>query len=383
MLVTLGCSSPTPSGSKEVSFASGQRTEGKITEAELQDSLFRFANRFSTDINEGMKGLEQSPDANVHNQALLRRLIYNAAVLDVALGPSPAANLLDMVAFVELSRIVWNDYWQPKVFKEQGAPVTKAFQASSDEIWGIAKEVMNKDQISDLSKLIRRWREKNPDQTSVENIRFSEFSKEAGASAQAMQKDVGGLMASIQGATQVGDRALLFSERALFYAQRAPFLLRLQARAGTREALAEAMSTLSSTQSLVDQEPKIRALTDDISRTFASLAQSLAAASVHSDTLSLGSKALVDMASVLREWNRTLQSPKYGETLERLTNLSGVIDSRTNRLLWKVFALGASLILLFGLVSLGSRLAYHSLARRMRSNKRKAKSPPREAPKAA
>jgi hypothetical protein len=364
-LLTVSCSTPAPSGSKEVQFASGQTSEGKITEGQLQDSLFRFANRFSTQVHEGLGALESSPDANLRNQALLRRLIYNSSALDISLGPSPQANLLDMVAFIELSRNVWKDYWQPKVFKSQGTSMSKSFDEASQEIWNIAATVMNKTQMNQLASLIKRWSEKNPDQISVENVRFSEFSKEAGASAQVMKDEVGGLLASVQGATQVGDRALLFSERALFYAQRAPFLWRLQAQAGTREVLAEAMSTLASTQSILEQEPKIRSLLRELSDTFTSLSSSIAVASEHPGTLNAASNLLSKLAESLQQMNKTLTSPNYPQTLSQLAGVSGAIDATTNRFLKKLLGVGAALIVLFGLVSFLSRLAYFWVTSRM------------------
>lgn len=364
-LAVVGCSSPSSSGSKEVSFTPEQASGAKMTEAELQDSLFRYANSFSAEVHDGTKNIENSSDPNLRAQAFLRRLIYNSAALDIALGPSPQANLLDMVAFIELCRGVWNDYWMPHLFKGQGSAMSQKFKEASDEIWSLASKVMTPDQKDQLAKLIQRWREKNPDQTSVENVRFSQFSKEAGARAQEMQSEVGGLLAGIKGATVAGDRAVLLGERALFYAQRAPFLWRAQAQAGAREVLNEAMSTLASSQSLLDQQPRIHLLLKDVSDTFASLTRSLETADQHQNVIASASGVFVHLAEVLKEWNRTLSSPQYKASLSKISDLSDAIDRRTNRLLWKAFALGTGLILLFGLVTLGSRLAYLRLSRRI------------------
>jgi len=365
ILAAMSCSSPSSMGSKEASFASGQAAGEKITEAQLQDSLFRFANRFASEVHDGTKNLESSPDPNIQGQALLRRLIYDSAVLDISLGPSPQANLLDMVAFIELSRGIWNDYWVPQLFKEQGAAMSSSFKQASDEIWSIAAKVMNEEQRNQLAKLVQRWRQKNPGQTAVENVRFSEFSKEAGARAEAMQSEVGGLLSSIQGATQAGDRAVLFSERALFFAQRAPFLWRLQAQAGTREVLSEAMTTLASSKAILDQQPQIHSLLNDVSETFASMSESLKSIDQHPDALKYGTTMITRLAEVLREWNRTLSSPQYGASLSKVSTISESIDLHANRFLWKLFGIGASLILLFGLVTLGSRLAYLKMSRGM------------------
>jgi hypothetical protein len=349
----------------EVNFASDQAKGEKMTEAELQDSLFRFANNFSAEVHNGTKILDESSDPNIRGQVLLRRLIYNSAALDIALGPSPQANLLDMIAFIELCRGVWNNYWMPKVFSDQGSAMSQNFKKASDEVWSIASRVMTSDQKKQLANLIQRWKDKNPGQISVENVRFSQFSKESGARAQEMQSGVGGLLAGIKGATRAADQAVLLGERALFYAQRAPFLWRAQAQAGTREVLTEAMTTLASSQSILDQQPQIHALLQDISNTFGSLAQSMDKAGQHPKLLPAVSSTFVHLAEVLHEWNRTLSNPHYQGTLAQFPALSEALDRRTSRILWKAFALGASLIVLFGAVTLGTRLVYLQLSRRI------------------
>lgn len=370
LILGQSCSTPQPSSSKEVQFSSSQKAEGKVTEGQLQDSLLRFANRFSTQVREGLSSVEQSSDQNLRQQGLLRRLIYNSSAIDICLGPSPQANLLDMIAFIDLSRSVWKDYWEPKVFKSQAEQMNKSFDEASQGIWNIASTVMTQDQMRELSSLIERWREKNPDQTSVENVRFSEFSKETGASAQAMRDEVGGILASVQGATQVGDRAILLSERALFYAQRAPFLWRLQAQAGTREVLSEAMSTLASGQSILDQEPKIHSLLNDLRGTFESLTNSLTTASEHPATLNTASTLMTGFAETLREMNNTLGNPNYPQSLSQLAGVSGSVQKGTDRFLWKLLGVGALLILFFGLISLLSRLAFFWITSRMNANRK-------------
>jgi hypothetical protein len=376
MLWLQGCSAPAPKESKEVSFASGRTSEGKITEAQLQDSLFRFANRFSSNAQDALKPLEESQDPVIRTQALMRRLLYNSAALDITLGVSPQTNLLDMVAFIELSRSVWKQYWVPKVFKSEGDPMRRAFETASHEIWGIASEVMSEDQRKLLTQLIQKWREKNPDQIAVENVRFSEFAKETGAQAQAMQSDVGGLLAGISRATQTGDRALLFSERALFYAQRAPFLWRLQAQAGTREVLSEAMTTLGSLNGLLEQEPRARALMKDLTATFAAINQTLETAAAHPEALQYSSTTLSRITEVLREMDRTLSNAQSRPGPSQFAAAVQSVDFGANRFLWKTFVLGAVLIFLFGIVSLGSRLAYFWITNR--SMRRKSARPSAE-----
>jgi hypothetical protein len=185
-----------------------------------------------------------------------------------------------------------------------------------------------------------------------------------------MKDEVGGLLASVESATQVGDRAILLSERALFYAQRAPFLFRLQAQAGTREVLTEAMSTLSNAQSILAQEPRIHSLLGDLRDTFQSLSKSLTIASERPETIDAASTLMSHLAETLREMNKGLTNPNYPHALSQLAGISGTVQKQTDRLLWKLLGVGALLILFFGLISLLSRLAFFWLASRMTQKRR-------------
>ncbi len=234
--------SASKSGSRETSFAI--RT-GKVTQAELQDDLLRFETQFNARIENASGPLEASPNARISDRAMVNRLNYSSNALNIALGPTPEVNLLDMVAFIELSRDVLEKHWIPKIFGAGGRPEEQAFSDSAQQIWAIAGKVMSPQQKAVLQKVISRWRQAHPKQISVETVRLSAFSGQGGADAADLDKDIGGLFASVQQSTQAVDAARLFAERALYYAERAPFLFRLQERIGADEILDDAQSRLS------------------------------------------------------------------------------------------------------------------------------------------
>lgn len=364
LITVSACAAPSPRGAKEVEFATGEGPEDKITEAQLQDSIFRFANLFSAQVREGLRNIENSTDPKARYQALSQGLRYMSSALDIALGPSPEANLLDMITFIELSRSVWGSYWIPEVFHEAGIPMAQMFEQGSERVWRLASGVLNDQQKKQLAALIRRWRQENMDQIAVENVRLSEFSQESGARARQMEEEVGGLLSAVDAATVVGDRALLFSERALFYAQRAPFLLRLQAQLGTREAVTEGMLALRSSQRVLEQEPRLRRILQDMNATLASLNQLFSQAAQSPEITRLANQMVARLAEVLQQWNSMLSTPPSRESVSRLARLTETVDARVNQYLWKFFGLGVALILFAGLVSLGSRLAHHRLVER-------------------
>lgn len=353
--VMTACSTPPPRGSKSVNFVQNKDSKSKINETQLQDDLFRFGNRFSADIKDSLTASENSPNAKIRHQALLRRLTYNSGALDIILGPSPEANLLDMVVFVELSKNVWSDFWKPQVFKELGAPMERSFVDASQEIWSIASKVLNDGQKAHLANLIRKWRELNPKNINIENVRFSEFSNEVGARSAEMESEIGGVGAAIQGATSVGDQALLLSERALFFAQRAPFLWRLHARAALLDAVGDSTDLLRSSESFLQQEPQMRALLGELNQTLSAATQLMALVSEHPDAMTNASGALKRLTDVLRELN---QASRSNGVRSQLAGVSASIDTGADRFLWKVFVLGCALIVFMAAALLGSRFVW-------------------------
>ena len=89
------------------------------------------------------------------------------AVVDIAIGPNPEVNLIDMLAFVTLSRTIMEDYWVPKAFAEQGTVLAKALRDMEEDIWSVGARVLDREQQEELRALIWKWREQNPEMQYV------------------------------------------------------------------------------------------------------------------------------------------------------------------------------------------------------------------------
>jgi hypothetical protein len=220
--------------------------------------------------------------------------------LEIATGPSPETNLLDMITFVELSRDALEKYWIPKVFHDQGKALDETFRQSSDHLWKIAGRVLTPQQSQTLKNYISKWRSLHPNQVNVESVRLSVFAYDASLSAQE-QNDVGGLFASVQQASEAADAARLFAARALYYAERAPTLMRLQAKLAAREIMYEIGTSL-------------------------------------------------DQAK--------------GPVLRQMGGIAGEVEQKGNRFLLRFAGVGAALIVFAGIVALMTKLIYLRLARR-------------------
>jgi hypothetical protein len=242
-----GCGHVVPEGARA---ARGDERRA-ISQAELQQDVQRFTGVFIDRITEAAEPLVNAAHAEQAEEALRRQLIYQASALDIATGPGPEVNFLDMIAFVTLARQSYEAYWLPKVFGASGEPLLQALVRSEGELWQLAERVLSKPQERKLRELIDAFREENPELVRVEAVRLTDFAKLSGASH--AEKESRGLLASVKAATKTADHALLFGERSLFLAQRLPFLLRLQVRLGAYEVLSDGKMQLSDADALMRQ----------------------------------------------------------------------------------------------------------------------------------
>lgn len=373
-LILTACSSPQQRASQPTSFAEDRQTvrEGRVTQAELQDDLLRFESQFNARIQSANYALETSADLQIRYRSALNRLVYSSNSLNIALGPSPESNLLDMVTFVELSRDVLVKHWIPNVFGPEGQSLEQAFTESRQQIWGIAEKVLTVEQRSVLHNVITAWRKKHPKQINVETVRLSAFSTEAGAKAAGLDQQVGGLFASVQESTQAVDEARLFAERALYYAERAPFLFRLQARLGAHEIVEDAGLSLAQLPSLSGNERTIRALLEEFQQTLHTTQAALGDA--NSTVKSVGAllrqisddpqgansatAAITQLTVLLKEWNRLVSSAPYQKGVSQMAGIAAQVNAESNRFLKRLTWLAAGLIAFFWAMYVFSKLTY-------------------------
>ncbi len=211
----------------------------KISQNELQQSVQRLAAECTDRILQSIEDL--LPTAGTSKRLVLegRALLYSAALLDIATGPSPEANFLDLMTFLRLSRRALREYWIPEVLGEEAAGIEASFARSEAEVRAVAEPLMTEKQRKDLDGLIEHWAVANPHQVRVEGTRFTEYSHFADGARGA--KTANGLLGSLHAATSAADRALLLGERSLYFAQRAPFVMRLQMLLGIRQSADEVL----------------------------------------------------------------------------------------------------------------------------------------------
>jgi hypothetical protein len=215
------------------------------SQAELQDALLRFQGRLSARLTEAFRSLVASDDAQLRLRAQRDHLAYQATALDIAVGPVPESNVLDMVAFVELASEACRSRWNVDVHGEHGAALSAAFHEAAADVWHVAQLLLLEPGDEDrLRHVIRDWHDENPELVQVAAVRLPAFAAITGESASRAEAAARGLFSDVRKGVQAADMARLLGERALFAVQRMPFLARLQATIAASEAVEEVMRVL-------------------------------------------------------------------------------------------------------------------------------------------
>jgi hypothetical protein len=256
---------PSPA-TRDVRFDSADHQGNPVSQVELRDSIERFTGQFLDRVGEAIKNLEAHEKPELLQLALRQGTVYTASTLDIATGPLPEVNLLDMLVFVALSRSVLEQHWEPNVFGERTQPLIAAFTAAEQTLSEMSESILDERQRTQLAELIQGWKDSHPGQIRVEWVRFHDFSLRSGQVAREHERRAAGLLGSVRSAAQTADQAVGLAERGLFLANRLPFMIRMQARLGAMETLDDSMRRLQDVSALVGSAPKIRPLVNDTSQ---------------------------------------------------------------------------------------------------------------------
>ena len=219
--------------------------DATLSDLELQQQLERFTTQFSDRITQAAAELEQSTDPAVRDESLRKNLLYVSSAIEIATGPNPELNILDMVVFVHLSRAILEKHWIPRLYGREGAMLADVFAKAEEELSDVAAHSLDPEQRSQLVALADDWLAENPGQVRVEGVRLADFSAAAGGAAADRAGKARGLLASVKAAAHTANQAMVLSDRYLFLVHRLPSMWRLQARLAAREMLADAVLQLS------------------------------------------------------------------------------------------------------------------------------------------
>jgi len=201
----------------------------------LQQRLLRFADEFSTHLIVAVENLRRATNAPAPAEILRWKIEFNTDITSIVSGPNAIANLLDMTIFVTVTRLSFEEHWQPKVFGEAGLPMLESCRKAETEIWRLAATVLKPKQQAELRNSIEAWHKQNPTPESVREARAVGFSTKIAESIP-IETELKGVFsmltvdpfASIDPAVREAVRSRMFAERTLYVMQKMPILLRWQ-----------------------------------------------------------------------------------------------------------------------------------------------------------
>ena len=249
----------------------GQRTaEGgsagvTITVDELDQITKSFADRYVlllANACDEIKREAASPEQRRDAHRL--KLAGATAAYDVATGPEPVMQLVDLAVIVGLQKLVWVDEGQAvRLFgAELGAGLSEALVTADQEIWGLCALAMQPEQIQILKAAIQTWRRSNPGLEWITNIRFDVVA--GGEGAPLIDGIVGTLSAPSGAITDSVGQARLFGQRTFYYFKRLPILMdwQIEAALGHVLAIPEAGEVIQRLASLLEAAAALMARLD-------------------------------------------------------------------------------------------------------------------------
>ncbi|NDV18526.1 hypothetical protein GO013_03720 [Pseudodesulfovibrio sp. JC047] len=232
---------------------------------ELQAAVMAYADTTNTLMGEASEIINRigTPQARI---TAARMMVFNmSSNVEIAAGPYPGVALLDMTVVATLRRMVWEDFWIPKIFGDAGLPALAIIREAEQDIWDVAARIMTPQQIDELKRVISAWRTKYPNKISVNYVRFEDFG-ELGLKP-SMRKLIvpGGLFASVQEATLVARDMKFAVDRAFYLVSRMQLLVNFQIKLAYLEMIfqPETNGLITTTEDIVSLSDQYLHLAED------------------------------------------------------------------------------------------------------------------------
>lgn len=214
-----------------------------VPPAEIQQAVQRLSGVLVDRLEQAFDPLINQADVRASEQAMRRYTKCVSSIYDIASGPLPQENAMDMYVFVNLCGATLLRYWIPNVMGEAGRPIEQAFRSTAAEISPVLHRFLAPEERRDLDMLIGQWLARNPDQVYVEAVRLTGLAESFRGAPGERERRASGLLSSVKSATQAADQALLLGERAMFLLPRLPYLVRAQVRLAVRQITMDAMGS--------------------------------------------------------------------------------------------------------------------------------------------
>jgi len=194
-----------------------------LTEAELQLELMSYADRYAAVVAQIIDDVERLGPPPETRRAVLGDMVFSAAAaFTIAADADPQLGLLDMVVMTTLGRVVYEDYWRPRLGEPANLAIA-AFQKLERDIWAVATPILSEDQQQEVRERIETFHADNPELSTFSHLRFADFpSKRSSSTLQ--KKKSGGIFGSVRNITDQVEQTRIMAERAMYLSSRLPLL---------------------------------------------------------------------------------------------------------------------------------------------------------------
>jgi hypothetical protein len=197
-------------------------TKGKIPLTKVERHLDSLAERHVTLVADACDAMErESPESDERRLAQQLKLANGTAVYDIVTRPDTLGRLADLYILIELEYMVWvQEGFSQRQFGERGkSRLAPAFEESHREMMHLADLTMKPGRQAAFDHLIRKWRDRNPDVSSVTGIRFGALPEQAGKTLLESTSSFFEVINPMEDTTQSVERSRVLADRAFFYAK--------------------------------------------------------------------------------------------------------------------------------------------------------------------
>jgi hypothetical protein len=194
-----------------------------VTEAELQLELMSYADRYAAVAAQVIDDVEQLGPPPETRRVVLGDMVFSAAAaFTIAADADPQLGLLDMVVMTTLGRMVFEDYWRPRLGPPADLAIA-AFQKLERDIWAVATPILSADQQQEVRERIETFHADNPELSTFSHLRFADFPSKRSSSTLKKKKS-GGIFSSVRNITDQVEQTRIMAERAMYLSTRLPLL---------------------------------------------------------------------------------------------------------------------------------------------------------------
>jgi hypothetical protein len=385
-------------------------TTGPVTFPVLQAQVMRFADTYAATVAQACDEISaQTTNSDVRLMALRWKLGQAASAYTDAAGQNPAVNALDMLVLVSMARMVVEGYGA-ETYGDAIHPLLDAQRNLETNAWTMAGGLLRPSQQQELRDLIKEWRQKNPHQHYVGQIRFREFvtalgrmpSQTATAPTSLFSLLYLDPLAGLDPTAAAIEETRELGERAMYYTQRMPTLLSWQT-----EVLAYQLANQPAPKQMLDDANRLAASSEIFAKTAQQLPglisdqrQALDSASEAATNINAAIKSLTEFVQYVSPTNPapasiTNSNPfnvlDYGtaaaqigaaannlnallasvnQSAPQLEKLSRQTTAEADRVVQHAFRMGIVLIIILLAGSVLAGLAYRVLANKLTKNER-------------